>query len=88
MSSFTSHAKEQIEDEITEDFRIALMGIKMLPPSSKAGVYMAYVYYNSLFNKIRRLSAERVLSERIRINNGKKIGLMINSLFEYKMNLV
>lgn len=88
MSSFTSHAKEQIEDEITEDFRIALMGIKMLPPSSKAGVYMAYVYYNSLFNKIRRLSADRVLSERIRINNGKKIGLMINSLFEYKMKLV
>lgn len=88
MSSFTSHAKEQIEQDITEDFKIGLMGIKMLPPSSKAGVYMAYVYYNSLFNKIRRLSAERVLSERIRINNGKKIGLMINSLFEYKMNLV
>ena len=88
MSSFTSQAKEQIEHEISEDFKFALMGIKMLPASSKAGVYMAYVYYNSLFNKIRRLSAERVLSERIRINNGKKIGLMINSLFEYKMKLV
>ena len=88
MNSFTSQAKEQIEEEISEDFKVALDGIKMLPASSKGGVYMAYVYYHSLFNKIRRLPAERVLSERIRIHNGKKIGLMINSLFEYKMNLL
>ena len=88
LNRFTTQAKEQIEEEISEDFKIALDGIKMLPASSKGGVYMAYVYYHSLFNKIRRLPAERVLSERIRIHNGKKIGLMINSLFEYKMNLL
>lgn len=88
MTRFTSQAKEQIEHEISEDFKMALMGIKKLPASSKGGVYMAYVYYHSLFNKIRRLPAERVLSERIRIHNGKKIGLMINSLFEYKLNLL
>lgn len=88
MTRFTSHAKEQIEHEISEDFKLALLGIKKLPASSRGGVYMAYVYYNSLFNKIRRLPAERVLSERIRIHNGKKIGLMINSLFEYKLNLL
>lgn len=88
MSSFSSTAKEQIEQEISEDFSIALQGIKKLPTSSRAGVYMAYVYYYSLFNKIRRLPAERILSERIRIHNGKKIGLMINSFFEYKLNLL
>lgn len=88
MSAFSSSAKEQIEQEISEDFSIALQGIKKLPASSRAGVYMAYVYYYSLFNKIRRLPAERILSERIRIHNGKKIGLMINSFFEYKLNLL
>jgi phytoene synthase len=88
MSAFSSIAKEQIEQEISEDFSIALQGIKKLPASSRAGVYMAYVYYYSLFNKIRRLPAERILSERIRIHNGKKLGLMINSFFEYKLNLL
>lgn len=88
MNSFTCQAKKQIEQEISEDFKIALQGIKKLPASSKGGVYMAYVYYHSLFNKIRRLPAEKILSERIRIHNGKKIGLMINSLFECKLKLV
>ena len=88
MKSFNNQAKEQIEQEISEDFSIALQGIKKLPTSSRAGVYMAYVYYYSLFNKIRRLPAERILSERIRIHNGKKLGLMINSFFEYKLNLL
>ena len=88
MTAFSGIAKQQIEQEISEDFSIALQGIKKLPASSRAGVYMAYVYYYSLFNKIRRLPAERILSERIRIHNGKKLGLMINSFFEYKLNLL
>ncbi len=88
ISKFNSLAKKQIELEIQQDFELALTGIKKLPSSSQAGVYLAYVYYNSLFNKIKRISPERVLSERIRINNGKKLGLMINSFVEYKMNLL
>ena len=88
MNYFTSDVKNQIEIEIENDFKLALIGIKKLPATSRGGVYMAYVYYNSLFNKIRKLPAERVLSERIRINNGKKIGLMINCLVEHKMNLL
>lgn len=88
MSDFSSVAKRQIEKEIEEDFRIALQGIKKLPSSSKGGVYLAYVYYQSLFKKIKKLPAQRVLSGRIRINNGKKFGLMINSLVECKMRLV
>lgn len=88
MENFSSEAKEQIEKEIEEDFRIALQGIKMLPASAKGGVYLAYVYYQSLFKKIKRLPATRILSGRIRINNGRKVGLMINSLVECKMKMV
>lgn len=88
MSNFSLAAKKQIEKEIEEDFRIALIGIKRLPASSKGGVYLAYVYYQSLFKKIKKLPAERILSGRIRIHNGKKFGLMINSLVECKMRLV
>jgi len=88
MREFSMDAKMQIESEIEEDFRMALTGIRGLPASSKCGVYLAYVYYQSLFNKIKKLPAQRILTERIRINNGKKFGLMLNSLFLNKMNWV
>ncbi len=88
MTKFSSSTKAAIEKEIEDDFKEALIGIKMLPSSSKGGVYLAYVYYNSLFKKIKRVPAERVLIERIRISNGKKFGLMVNSMFQYKFNLL
>src|SRR6185312_8181241 len=88
MNEFTGSAKKQIEEEIEQDFRTALIGIKKLPSSSKGGVYLAYVYYLSLFNKIRKLPAHRILNERVRINNRRKISLMLNSLIFNKMKPV
>jgi phytoene/squalene synthetase len=88
MTDFNGDVKRQIEMEIEQDFKTGLAGIKKLPASSKGGVYLAYVYYQSLFKKIKRLPAHKILNERIRINNGKKLGLMINSLVINKMNLV
>src|SRR5690606_1115576 len=54
---FKSDEKKQIELEIEQDFAEALKGIKQLPSCCKGGVYLAYVYYYSLFKKIKRLSA-------------------------------
>lgn len=88
ISEFNATAKEQIEQEIENDFMAALEGIKKLPRSSKGGVYLAYVYYRSLFNKIKKIPAHRILSERVRINNGKKLALMLNSMVYNKMNWV
>ena len=88
MTDFSAAAKKDIEKEIEEDFKIALQGIKKLPSSSKGGVYLAYVYYQSLFKKIKKLPAKDVLSGRIRINNGRKFGLMVNSLVECKLRIV
>ena len=88
MMKFDGEAKKKIELEIEEDFKIALEGIKKLPASSKGGVYLAYVYYQSLFNKIKRLPAQKIFTERIRINNSRKLGLMFNSFLQNKMNWV
>ena len=88
MTEFNGEAKKQIEQEIEQDFKIALLGIKKLPASSKGGVYLAYVYYISLFNKIKKLPAHQILTKRVRINNGKKMSLMLNSLLQHKMNWV
>jgi phytoene synthase len=88
LRDFSCEAKEQIEREIEEDFKFALTGIKKLPASCKGGVYLAYVYYNSLFQKIKKLPAKRIMAERVRINNGRKLGLMINSMVVHKMRLI
>lgn len=88
ISEFTCEVKAIIEKEILEDFDMALKGIKMLPSTSKGGVYLAYVYYKTLFNKIQKLPAKRILTERIRINNGRKFGLMLNCMLQSKMNRV
>jgi len=86
--SFNHNTKKQIEQDIEHDFKYALQGIKKLPSSSKGGVYLAYVYYRSLFNKIRKMKSEHVMQKRIRISNGRKLGLMMNSMLEYKMRLI
>lgn len=88
MDNFSDRSKAKIEQDIEQDFSVALTGIKKLPPSSKGGVYLAYVTYHSLFNKIKKLPADRILNERVRINNGKKFGLMLNSLLQHKMNWI
>ncbi|SHE44517.1 phytoene/squalene synthase family protein [Chryseobacterium takakiae] len=87
MTYFDNNVKASIEKEIEEEFRQALIGIKMLPPSSRFGVYLAYRYYISLFRKIKRKSAHNILNGRIRISNGAKISLMMSCYVQYKTSL-
>lgn len=88
MEKFTAFEKKLIEAEIEQDFNEAFIGIRKLPSSSKAGVYLAFVYYKSLFKKIKNVPVQRVLDERIRISNGRKFGLMIHSMIKHQMNLL
>ena len=86
--NFTYAVKMEIEHDIQNDLKQALIGIKKLPASSRGGVYLAYIYYQSLFNKIKGLTPQRILSERIRIHNGKKFSLLINTFVQNKMNTI
>ena len=78
--------KSQIENEIKDEFKEALSGIKKLPPSCRFGVYLAYKYYISLFKKIKSTPAEKILKERIRIPNAQKLSLTMRSYLQYKMS--
>lgn len=88
LSNFSKLDKAKIEEEIAEDFRVALEGIKMLPKNSRQGVYLAYFYYQKLFKKIKRTPAHQVLQERIRIPNLRKLGLMLQSVVRHQTNLL
>jgi phytoene synthase len=85
---FSTAEKQCVEREIEIDFREALTGIKVLPRASKMGVYLAYVYYQKLFEKIKRTNAEKVMSERIRISNSHKCWLMMDFMLRYKMGVL
>lgn len=88
MNDFSEKDKKKIEQEIAEDFKIALEGIRQLPKSSRAGVYLAYRYYMKLFTNIKLVPAEQLIQQRIRVKNVKKISIMINSYFKKQLNVI
>jgi len=85
---FSEAEKKEIEHDIEKDFDIALAGIKELPRSSRFGVYVAYIYYKSLFNKIKSVSSANIMSQRIRIPNAKKIGLLAGSYVKHSFRMI
>ncbi|WP_421763322.1 phytoene/squalene synthase family protein [Ekhidna sp.] len=86
--NFSREEKNQIESDIKEEFKQALIGIKLLPSGARAGVYLAYIYYSVLFKKITKLSPEKIKTERIRVPNGKKFLLLIKCYFLHKLNFI
>lgn len=84
MSVFDNTVKARIEKEIEEEFKEALQGIKKLPGSSIFGVYLAYRYYLSLFEKIKKTSSQNMLQQRIRIANSQKLLVAFKSYIRYK----
>ena len=87
-TSFTETDKKQIELEIKQDFKEALIGIKTLPKSSKLGVYVAYIYYENLFNKIVDIPSASILMQRVRISNPKKMSLLFTSYLKHNLSLI
>lgn len=88
MNVFDNHVKKEIEEEILKEFKEALIGIKMLPNSSKFGVYLAYKYYLCLFNKIKNTPAEHILEQRVRVPNSEKFSVMMRSYVRYKIAML
>ena len=77
IENFSENEKIKIENDIEKEFKSALIGIKKLPSSSKKGVYLAYSYYYSLFKKIKKIPADKVMKNRIRIPNFLKFLILI-----------
>ncbi len=86
--SFNNLSKTQIETDIQNEFDEAYKGILNLPEGARLGVYLAYKYYLSLFNKIKKVDAAKIMQSRIRVSNQKKIALLLQSYLSKKMNLI
>ena len=88
IDNFNNEQKKEIEEDISIDFQKGLEGIRNLPKGSRFGVYIAYIFYINLFNKIKRLSFEKILSERVRIKNRKKAYLLAKYSLKHSLNLI
>jgi len=86
--NFTSADKRRIEDDIQKDFTDAYQGILNLPIKARFGVYVAYKYYFSLFNKIKKLKPSRIMEERIRIPNYGKAMIIMRAGVKNKLHLI
>jgi phytoene/squalene synthetase len=88
LDALNEEGKKQIEADIRGEFDHALEGIKMLPRSVRFGVYVAYVYYVALFNKIISSSSDLILNERVRIRNRHKMRLLAYSYVKHQLNRI
>lgn len=78
-------SKKAILEDIDEDYRQALIGIRKLPRESRLGVYTAYLYYRKLTDKIAKTKAEQLMQKRIRISNTMKIMLLGKAYISSKL---
>jgi phytoene synthase len=86
MHAFTQDQKQLIIKEVREDFEAAYAGVKLLPVSSRTGVYVAYRYYNKLFKQLERTAPSQIMKRRIRVSNLGKALVLIDSKLRLKFN--
>ncbi len=87
-ANFTLADKKKIEADIQADFDAALRGIQGLPKGAKSGVYLAYKYYDRLFDKIKGCPASKIQHERIRVPDFQKIALLAKTYFQLQLNVI
>ena len=88
LNNFNEDVKTEIEADIDIDFTAGYEGIKQLPKGARFGVYIAYVYYYSLFKKIKKTHCDIILSQRVRISNKRKYGLFVSSFVRHTINWI
>lgn len=84
--NFNNSTKKEIEKDIENDFKIGFEGIKRLPYANRFGVYIAYIYYSGLLKRIKKLDAEVILNNRVRIPNSKKYSLFFQGYLKHSFN--
>lgn len=87
-TTFCASKKRDIENDIELDFVEGLNGIRRLPKEAQFGVFLAYVYFKGLLNKIKKTPAERIMEARIRIATPQKLALLVGCAVKNNLNLI
>ncbi|SEP56648.1 phytoene/squalene synthase family protein [Flavobacterium urocaniciphilum] len=88
LSKLTETSKQEIIDDIENDFKMAYEGILHLPLEAKFGVYTAYRYYKRLLNKLKATPSAEIKNTRIRVPDYQKFELLARCYVKYRLNLL
>lgn len=88
LTELDENSKQKIIQEIEQDFRDGLLGIRELPLQAKFGVYTAYIYYLKLLQKLKKTPSTQIKNTRIRVSNSQKAVLLCKSYINYKLKLI
>ena len=86
--NFTQIDKDNIEKDIALDFENAYKGILMLPTKAKFGVYLAYKYYLTLFDKVKKAPPQVLLEQRVRVTNSHKAVILLKARLRSSFNSI
>lgn len=84
---FDEQIKKEIVEDIREDFRSSIKGIRKLPQDSRKGVLIAYYYFLALLKKIDNTPAELQFERRIRVPDLIKFLILGKALVISKLRL-
>lgn len=88
LNNLNESAKQDIIQDIENDFAEGFEGIKNLPLEAKFGVYTAYIYYKKLLSKLKSTPSTEIKNTRIRVPDYQKVSLLANCYLKYRLNLL
>lgn len=81
IDSFNEAEKQRLVDDINAELSISATCLPNLPKNSRRAVAAAQMFFTELNNQIAKAPADRLISERIRVSNPKKVGILIRAWF-------
>ncbi len=88
LNDLNEASKQEIINDIEQDFAKGLAGIEKLPIEAKFGVYTAYRYYKKLLVKLKSVPSAEIKNTRIRVPDYVKASLLARSYVKYRLNLI
>lgn len=81
IDSFNETEKQRLVADINEELRISAQSLPNLPKNSRRAVAAAQMFFTELNNQIGKAPADKLISERIRVSNPRKVGILIRAWF-------
>jgi phytoene/squalene synthetase len=81
IDSFNEAEKQRLVADINDELRISAQSLPNLPKNSRRAVAAAQMFFTELNNQIGKAPADRLISERIRVSNPRKVGILIRAWF-------
>ena len=81
IDSFDEAEKQRLVADINDELRVSAESLPNLPKNSRRAVAAAQMFFTELNNQIGKAPADRLISERIRVSNPRKVGILIRAWF-------